>query len=60
MVKSIDTVGHGVFHGTINAFVFALPFIGFYSLLEEIKNKKCLATLFILASDKYGDWRIDF
>jgi len=31
--------GHGVFHGAINAFVFALPFIGFYSLLEERKMK---------------------
>jgi len=27
--------GHGVFHGAINAFVFALPFIGFFALLEN-------------------------
>jgi len=27
--------GHGVFHGVINAFVFALPFIGFFALLEN-------------------------
>ena len=31
--------GHGVFHGAINAFVFALPFACFYALLEEKKNK---------------------
>ena len=31
--------GHGVFHGAINAFVFALPFIGFYGLLAEKKTK---------------------
>lgn len=28
-------LGHGVFHGVINAFVFAIPFIGMYSLLER-------------------------
>lgn len=27
--------GHGVFHGIINAFVFALPFIGAISILEK-------------------------
>jgi len=27
--------GHGVFHGAINAFVFALPFIGFFALLQK-------------------------
>lgn len=27
--------GHGVFHGIINAFVFALPFIGFHALVEK-------------------------
>lgn len=26
--------GHGVFHGIINAFVFALPFIGIHAILE--------------------------
>ncbi len=27
--------GHGVFHGVINAFVFALPFIGIHALLDN-------------------------
>jgi len=27
--------GHGLFHGVINAFVFALPFIGFFALIEN-------------------------
>ena len=31
--------GHGVFHGAINAFVFALPFIGFYGLIANKKTK---------------------
>jgi len=31
--------GHGVFHGIINAFVFALPFIGIHGLLEN-KGRK--------------------
>jgi len=31
--------GHGVFHGTINAFVFALPFIGLHALLAGKKTK---------------------
>ena len=26
---------HGVFHGVINAFAFALPFVGFYVFLEN-------------------------
>jgi len=33
--------GHGVFHGIINAFVFALPFLGINAILEK-KNKKYL------------------
>lgn len=33
--------GHGVFHGAINAFVFALPFIAILSLIEG-KTKKYL------------------
>ncbi len=31
--------GHGVFHGIINAFVFALPFVGVNAILNK-KNKK--------------------
>lgn len=31
--------GHGVFHGVINAFVFALPFVGISTILDK-KNKK--------------------
>ncbi len=31
--------GHGVFHGIINAFVFALPFVGVTAILDK-KNKK--------------------
>lgn len=27
--------GHGAFHGAINAFLFAMPFIGFFALLED-------------------------
>ncbi len=27
--------GHGVFHGIINAFVFALPFVGIHAILES-------------------------
>ncbi len=27
--------GHGVFHGVINAFVFALPFLGIHAILEN-------------------------
>lgn len=33
--------GHGVFHGVINAFVFALPFIGLHAIIEN-KNRKHL------------------
>jgi len=33
--------GHGVFHGAINAFVFALPFIGILTLTER-KGRKYL------------------
>lgn len=32
--------GHGVFHGAINTFVVALPFLGFYALLEGKTNKE--------------------
>ncbi len=32
--------GHGVFHGAINALVFALPFIGLHALLEQKKNTR--------------------
>lgn len=31
--------GHGVFHGAINAFMFALPFIGIHAILEN-KSKR--------------------
>ncbi len=31
--------GHGVFHGAINAFVFALPFIGLHALLAGKKTQ---------------------
>ncbi len=31
--------GHGVFHGAINAFVFALPFIGLHALIEGKKTR---------------------
>lgn len=31
--------GHGVFHGIINAFVFALPFIGCFAILEGRSRK---------------------
>lgn len=31
--------GHGVFHGVINAFVFALPFVGISTILDN-RNKK--------------------
>jgi len=31
--------GHGVFHGAINAFVFALPFIGSYAILNGKPTK---------------------
>jgi len=34
--------GHGVFHGAINAFVFALPFIGLHALLADKKTKYVL------------------
>ena len=27
--------GHGVFHGAINAFVFALPFVALHAILEN-------------------------
>jgi len=27
-------LGHGLFHGVINAFVFALPFVGFQAILN--------------------------
>ncbi|NNL16152.1 MAG: DUF1761 family protein [Flavobacteriaceae bacterium] len=33
--------GHGVFHGIINAFVFALPFIGAITIIEK-RSKKYL------------------
>ena len=31
--------GHGVFHGAINAFIFALPFVLFQSILEKKERK---------------------
>ncbi len=31
--------GHGVFHGVINAFVFALPFIGLHAIMDN-RGKK--------------------
>jgi len=31
--------GHGVFHGAINAFVFALPFLGILALMESKSMK---------------------
>ena len=34
--------GHGVFHGAINAFAFALPFIGLHALLAGKKTKYVL------------------
>ncbi len=34
--------GHGVFHGVINAFVFAIPFLGIYALLEKVPFKNFL------------------
>jgi len=37
--------GHGIFHGAINAFVFALPFICFHALLDN-KNRKYVAVHF--------------
>ena len=33
--------GHGVFHGAINAFVFALPFVGISTILDK-RDKKYL------------------
>lgn len=35
-------LGHGVFHGVINAFTFALPFIGLQALLAGKKIKHVL------------------
>lgn len=35
-------LGHGVFHGAINAFVLALPFVGLQALLEEKSLKYVL------------------
>jgi len=34
--------GHGVFHGIINAFVFALPFIFFHALMDNRDRKYLL------------------
>ncbi len=34
--------GHGVFHGAINAFVFALPFIGIHAILDQ-RSKRYVA-----------------
>jgi len=34
--------GHGLFHGVINAFVFALPFIGFHAILDQKGRKYVL------------------
>lgn len=42
--------GHGVFHGAINAFVFALPFIGFFALLQNEGRKWIL--------NHFGYWLI--
>ncbi len=33
------SLGHGVFHGAINAFVFALPFIAIHGILDNKSNK---------------------
>ena len=33
--------GHGAFHGVINAFVFALPFVGISTILDK-RDKKYL------------------
>ncbi|MFK7979531.1 MAG: hypothetical protein AB8G86_06090 [Saprospiraceae bacterium] len=34
--------GHGVFHGALNAFLFALPFVGLQALLNNKKTKYVL------------------
>ncbi len=38
--------GHGVFHGAINAFVFALPFIALHAILEQKPLKYVLLHFF--------------
>lgn len=38
--------GHGVFHGIINAFVFALPFIGMHAILDR-RGRKYVAHHFL-------------
>jgi len=38
--------GHGIFHGFINAFVFALPFVGFQTMVCQ-KDKRFLLLHFV-------------
>jgi len=38
--------GHGIFHGLINAFVFALPFVGFQTLIAQ-KDRRFLLLHFV-------------
>ena len=38
-------LGHGLFHGLIDAFALALPFIAFYSLVENIDWKRTIVHL---------------
>lgn len=38
--------GHGVFHGAINAFVFALPFLAIYGILEHKSKRHILGHFF--------------
>ncbi len=39
-------LGHGIFHGIINAFVFALPFVGIHAILEK-RNLKYVLVHFL-------------
>ena len=36
-------LGHGLFHGAINGFALSLPFVAFFSLVENLPKKKMLA-----------------
>lgn len=43
-------LGHGLFHGLIDAFALALPFIAFYSVVEKTDRKRTMV--------HFGFWAI--
>lgn len=49
-------LGHGLFHGLIDAFALALPFLAFYAVVERVSLKRTLVHLgyWVLCSTLIG------